>query len=527
MLKDHVPSLGKEDRELRFKQLHFLKMLSSVVANEYWRRAWVLQELNVAPQVQLSCGEHSLDFGLLCKIIQELQILEEEKIFPGFTQNHWHIFHIAMLRSKWQPRQPIHLLTALQKSHLTVATKKRDKIYSLLGVCFDSNRFITDIDTESSIEVIMRRMTEMSIRTTRTLDIICVKSRSSTQDSRLPSWAPDWLDFGGDKFNDRLIKYLIGQDDHPKQTHGDNLWRATNNSRHDLQDDDRDGRVLKVRGRRIGSISYLSGAVTDVSVTDPATWKAKTSNLMKAALTSAGKLLSPFERTQSGDMFEALTVYKPKDRIDDDSTHFDDLWGMRTTSRLKEHAPTANKWLEQHKEFPIHGERLSYWAAGRHGNFQLLEQFKCKVHRFLYHFVIGPDTSGSATASETMRTSIDCINERVDKLADSVVRVLKDGQRLMGGNLDLAKPKKKPESKQAQRFYENGFTGWAHPLAKPKDQIYLLKGCSMPVILRPSEEEDPEFGPTYCVIGDAYVVKAMHGEAWTDCEDVLQDLYLV
>ncbi|KAG8530794.1 uncharacterized protein KY384_004151 [Bacidia gigantensis] len=522
-LKKMSPNLGKEDRELRAKQLHFLQMLSSIVANDYWRRAWILQELTVASRIQLSCGEHSLDFNLFSKIIQELQGLSEDKIFPGFTRNYQHIFNIIMLRSKWQPRQPIHLLTALQRSHETVATYEYDKIYSLLGVCFDYNRFMTDIDTESSIDVIVRRMTETSIQTTRTLDIICLQNATGTRDHRLPSWAPNWLDFGGDRFNDRLIKYFTGQDEHPKQDAGEQYWRATNDSRHDPQDDDRDGKVLKVKGRRIGSISFLSGAATDISVTRSAT-EVKKRNKLVAALRSTAKLLDPFERTQAGDIFEALTIYKQKDRVDDEMTHFDDLWKGRTIDRLKEHAPTACKWLEQHKDFLLHGERLSAWGEG---SFGVILQFKSKVHRFLHHFVDGPNTSGSATMAETVQSSVESINARVDKLADAVSRVLKDGLRLMGGKLDLSKPKVEPESKIAKRFYENGFTGWAHPLAKPDDQIYLLKGCSMPVILRPDVERHEEFGLTFRVVGDAYVVNAMHGEAWTDREEDLERICLV
>ena len=65
------------------------------------------------------------------------------------------------------------------------------------------------------------------------------------------------------------------------------------------------------------------------------------------------------------------------------------------------------------------------------------------------------------------------------------------------------------------------------PPSEPEDQIHLLKGCSMPVILGLSYEKHPECGLTYRVIGDAYVVNAMHGEAWTDNNEELQDIYLV
>lgn len=49
----------------------------------------------------------------------------------------------------------------------------------------------------------------------------------------------------------------------------------------------------------------------------------------------------------------------------------------------------------------------------------------------------------------------------------------------------------------------------------------------MPVILKLSYEKHPECGLTYRVIGDAYVVNAMHGEASTDSDEELQYMYLV
>ena len=105
--------------------------------------------------------------------------------------------------------------------------------------------------------------------------------------------------------------------------------------------------------------------------------------------------------------------------------------------------------------------------------------------------------------------------------------MLKDSLRLTGGSWGPVPYKKGSESKETQIFYFNGFTGWIHPLAEPGDQIYLLKGCSTPVILRLSYEKHPERGLTYRVIGDAYVVSAMHSEAWTDNDEELEDIYLV
>jgi len=51
----------------------------------------------------------------------------------------------------------------------------------------------------------------------------------------------------------------------------------------------------------------------------------------------------------------------------------------------------------------------------------------------------------------------------------------------------------------------SGYVGWAHNRAKPGDNIYLLPGCSVPVVLRHRVDRD------YAVVGYAYVQGVMEG----------------
>ena len=175
------------------------------------------------------------------------------------------------------------------------------------------------------------------------------------------------MNFGGDNFNDRMVKYLTGQHERPKQNPSEHYWRATNDSRHNPSRNVQDVNVLQVQGRRIGVISYLSGVATDDSVTGPATGKMENKNWIKvpinfagfkARMDLAGRVFQPFETTQAGDIFRALTVYKEKDPIDDETTQFLELWSSRVHSRLEKEAPSAYKWLAQHKDFSIHGQSL-------------------------------------------------------------------------------------------------------------------------------------------------------------------------
>ncbi|PMD48906.1 hypothetical protein L207DRAFT_376933, partial [Hyaloscypha variabilis F] len=52
-----------------------------------------------------------------------------------------------------------------------------------------------------------------------------------------------------------------------------------------------------------------------------------------------------------------------------------------------------------------------------------------------------------------------------------------------------------------------GYVGWAHPLALPGDHIYILSGCTIPIVLRSRKEGG------FVLVGDAYVQGIMEGEA--------------
>ena len=62
---------------------------------------------------------------------------------------------------------------------------------------------------------------------------------------------------------------------------------------------------------------------------------------------------------------------------------------------------------------------------------------------------------------------------------------------------------------------DQGDIGWAHPNAQQKDEVWLLEGCTVPVVLRsqrflPNKVDHA----THTLIGQCYVVDTMEGEVW-------------
>lgn len=487
-LKRIAPGLSEDDRLLHANKLAFVGQLQSVLSYEYWRRAWILQELTVAGNIRLRCGDMDLDFELFSRTIDELEALHTSEIFQPFSIYHRHVANLVALRRKWRPREPIYLLSALRDSFHTLSTRPHDKIYSLFGVCFDSSRFVTVIDYGSSVEAVIRNMTRHSIQATRTLDIICMQSRRKNGPSRLPSWAPDWPSIGSHQFNNRMINYLTGLDEHQRMDPKEKYWRASSNSLYAVETLTADEFVLPVRGISVGMIKKCTGAVEESGVSEPI----PSIDAQSSQRGLVRKVRESFDdRDRATNIFETLILYKPSVRADDVNCAFSDLWDTATLTSLAKEEPLVHAWLCKHRDFVIHGKPLIWWSQGKlNPIIDFEDRLFGKAERFLYH----------AVQDEGFTFS-----QRIKDLTAAVTRVLKDGLRLIETSA--------------------GTTGWAHPDAQPFDEVYLLEGCSMPVVLRQLGGREKQ-SSEYEVVGDAYLNGYMYGTKWPADGKGLVDIYL-
>lgn len=182
------------------------------------------------------------------------------------------------------------------------------------------SRFVTKVDYTLSLGALLRTMTESSIKTTKSLDIICLRSpdRDLKRDLGLPSWAPDWRLIGAHRLNHRMIKYLTGQDDHPRLNSRDRQWKATGNSRWDDVRYLNKNRILCVKGCSLGTIKALSSAA---GFGQP--FPARGSNSKQQKDEEIVKAVnSPCGISTGHGIFEALTVYKEHEPADDDLRDF-------------------------------------------------------------------------------------------------------------------------------------------------------------------------------------------------------------
>jgi Heterokaryon incompatibility protein (HET) len=494
------PSLGRalsqfgtklDDAEkiMRFKQAEFLTKLHKMLQWDYWRRAWILQELTVPPHIEVWLGPRKFDFELFFQILQELEAVFRRKGIRTISENHQHVANLARLRLKWQPGEPIHLIEALHEGLLSQAGVAHDKIYALLGICFNSSRFVTQLDYHQPMEALLIDMTKTSIQTTRSLDIICLTTLRTTK--VLPSWAPDWRVIGLSPVNHRLVKYLIGKDECPKRYPSSNFWRASGSSRCDKLRILEGNLALVARGKSLGEIVNLSSAV-NLDGTLESSQSGRDQEIRKGDW--------PGER-----IFQTLAMYKQKHHAHDADGNFSVLWRDETLKKLKDDLPAAHAWLTDNRDFKIFGVTLKKWSTGSH-YYNTLDGFDNAVSLKI-------SRAAETTSKFFARDALDLLEPvpkelqysgRSTLLLESACRAIHDGRRMMETTL--------------------GWVGWAPPSANLSDWVYLLEGLSMPVILRPNTSSGGE--GKYSVIGDAYVPGVMYGERWSLGGQQLEEVLL-
>lgn len=170
----------------------------------------------------------------------------------------------------------------------------------------------------------------------------------------------------------------------------------------------------------------------------------------------------------------------------DSKSHSDDY----KHEHLEEYA-TVKKWRDLNRNFWIRGKTLERRCTG--SNAQWLKPSDPKP------IVVQPYQSpymkehsrvppiATATMPPRTRPLID-----IAGALNALTEIIKDDMRLM-------------------TTAENQI-GWAHPDARVGDKVFLLNGCTMPVILRHPKHNVDDFE----VVGHAIVDKVMDGSLWSN-----------
>jgi hypothetical protein len=169
--------------------------LTNLLARKWWSRIWTIQEFVLSPDVIFWCGMRTVDRTALCHSLLagdqslSLGIRESIPFRCGFNRRRVWMLYMAGKQPGVQTSRSLLALAAY--FCFMDATDDRDRLYGLMALSTDSS--LLEVDYSLSSQEVYLRFTQAFIARHRSLDIICYVSTHSAQSGLLrPSWVPDW-----------------------------------------------------------------------------------------------------------------------------------------------------------------------------------------------------------------------------------------------------------------------------------------------------------------------------------------------
>jgi hypothetical protein len=455
----------------------------------FWNRLWIIQEIVVASRVSIFCGRHMADWDSLDLLVAGLKTKSwshELRLEP--------VERLCYARKRWIDGESTSLLDALYISSSAVTSNRMDKVYALLGLSYDYINYISEPKYGWSPRELCLGMTRSVVISRRSLDIIFAglnRDRKATYE--LPSWCPDYLHFIAPPAMQRLAQYLSGEYRQYRLGQICNQWRSTSGSAATRETFSIVNGVLQAKGHYLATIKSLAQILgepplqgqRDAAAEEPGRpgfWKRilendhiekENQNVFEAL---SRMLFLLYNKDYSKHIGEARLLHILFEF--DSKSHSDDY----KHERLQDYAK-VKKWRDLNRNFRIRSKTLERRCTG--SNAQRLKPSDPKP------VVVQPYESPTATATMPRRTKplID-----IAGALDALTEIIEDHMRLM-------------------TTAENQI-GWAHPDARVGDKIFLLEGCTMPVILRCPKHDVGKVE----VVGHAIVDKAMDGSRWSNLD---------
>ncbi|KAL7790528.1 heterokaryon incompatibility protein domain-containing protein [Trichoderma afarasin] len=184
-----------------FPQDHLTQLseaLRRTLLVSWWDRIWVVQEAVVAKQLTVRYGNVEISWELLVEVATVLHDWESSyaghpsyiptsdlKVFNLFSR----VSNLHHFRENWRMSQETDLLSLMRYFGHRKASDDRDRVYALLGLCNQTTAIRPNYGLDVK-DVFMAPIIE-TIRNTKSLSVLYGDhSRKTRRD--IPSWVPDW-----------------------------------------------------------------------------------------------------------------------------------------------------------------------------------------------------------------------------------------------------------------------------------------------------------------------------------------------
>lgn len=484
--------------------------LKDLVLRPYWSRTWIIQELATCRGKKIvRCGKASMlwdDFakvfhpnfntgGLTHEDIARAcgSVISREKEYNEYILAQNCLRVIGCLQVPDVRRTiPFPYLSFVTSTYL--ATNPRDKIYGMLGLSEELQRLVPHPDYSKPMDEVFGDLTKELLKSGYSLALICLKRPLYANQPNVISWAPDWAGHGHWSQSPAwLIKAVM-------EERGAFSFATT-------ESDDKANRVLRVRGFFIDRVDGLgsipnvemvrkfAGVLTLATEKDAACQQKQSLNAYGSDVETfkALKQLSQGIFRSGSGLPRGRLFWDSSLTVEGDSNTYS-MYCEHLIARLHRQKPfldgrsyrMVRDVLEETEKFCFQGRSLREWFE-----FAYLDD-----HKFLADPKQHSDIAGPSSSS--------------DPELDTMVQIINGLE------------------KYGWRWFstDRGFLGQIHSQAQPGDEIAILSGCTVPVVLRKSLRKS--LHQQYTVVGAAYVQGLMSGQAFHEvADDKMEDIYLV
>ncbi len=459
----------------------------------YWERAWIVQELSVADQLQVMCGPKLCDFKSLEWLSTKLAANPMAGKTIGRSANFQHFRQLCQIRDSVQKFEPIAMMELLSRTRRVKATDIRDKIFALISLSFDGRFLLPVPNYRSSPDEINFEISAALIRKRKSYDLAVLLARTlHSQDHHdTRKWYPDW--FCGDTWSERRkIEYLrlqtVAKSDYidalrpsARYMHPMNLF-----SNPLLKPD-----CLITRAIIIGEIEEISSTLQEApklqplalstppeinDVTDGWSRTRKDHYLPRIEYREEKavvvfRLLTLYSKAAEDQLRTIYPEFGATEALEDQLLN--DFYDFFTRSALNSPGQAQS-------------QRIKNWNSSWRRNFDPLVAWASSNSGFR----VGLNLSLSEVLCSLRPNLLDPHSPAPGWLFNRTMETLRTGKRIA-------------------RTTSNHF-GWVPQWSTAKDQLALLQGCSVPVILR----RRPSGG--YWIVGESHFLDLMDGVVSND-----------
>jgi len=424
-------------------------------ARPYWSRIWIIQEIAVGAKIFVQCGQRVTPWPDIRRLLPYYQDLVDFEEYRRMSRNSFHLKT---------------LLQVLYDTRNSSATDPKDKIYALLGLTNDGPIIVGLPRYNVAAEIMLKQVTANIFLKERNLNFIGLRKSQTAIATKLPSWMPDLTDLANTLLPWQADYFTSSQ---PL----DYTSSISTIPRRPSENFEIIGDELQVTGTCIDTIQSLSTTFHDT--------------LPKHRSASVQSLANP-STISVCQIFDILSLRSSEDSISE-SIVVKSILALGSpegqTMMQQKHADWL-VWLAKNDDLVVGKKRLGTYFEPRIRKRDGARKYAAS----LTAVYASPIWAGATILGQNGRSWEEWredIDGYFDKIGDADVRTLDSVitrfEYILKFNFKLFTT-------------INGAIGMAPGNCCEGDKVYSLRGCSMPIILRKSNN-------VWKVIGEAYFHK--------------------